>query len=62
MQRLKLKIKKSDGSIYWTTYFSSMDALNAWVAEEQTRPYWDPTYVCEKYELDDQNNETLIVS
>lgn len=60
MQRLKLKIKKADGSIYWIAYFHGMANLDAWLIEEQTRPYWNPSYIIEKYELDDQNNETLL--
>lgn len=56
--RLRLKIKRQDGSTYWTEHFSSIESLNAWLAEEQTRFYWDNTWTTEIFELDNQNSET----
>ena len=61
MERLKLYIKRQDLSVYWVEYFSSISDLNRWLDEEKTRPYWDTTYVCSIFVLDDQNNETEYV-
>ena len=60
MQRLKLHIKKQDGSTYWVAYFDYRDRLNSWLSEEKQRPYWDASYVSDVYLLDDYNNETLL--
>jgi hypothetical protein len=32
-----------DGSTWFVGTFSSQDALNNWVNEEKTRPYWQAT-------------------
>ena len=31
-------------SVYWTEYFNDVASCNAWIDEEQTRPYWNPSY------------------
>lgn len=59
LQRLVLKIKRQDGSVYWIEYFNYIEDLNIWLTEEKTRFYWDPNYTSEIYTLDNQNNETL---
>ena len=41
---ITLTINKADGSPYWTQEFNYTTECNAWLAEEQTRPYWDPTF------------------
>jgi hypothetical protein len=41
---ITLTIKRQDGSTYWTEYFNSQPECDAWIAEEQTRSYWDKTY------------------
>lgn len=43
----KLEIKKQDGSSYWTESFNTKLELDEWLAEEKTRPYWDPEYIYE---------------
>lgn len=43
----RLEIKKQDGSMYWAENFNDIDSGNAWLVEEQTRPYWDATYTSE---------------
>lgn len=37
----RLEIKKVDGSHYWTQDFDLLAHAESWLAEEQTRPYWD---------------------
>jgi len=39
-----LIIKRADGSTYWQMWANDTATLEAWIATEQTRPYWDPTY------------------
>lgn len=39
-----LTILKADGSTYWVEHFNTMADANRWIAEEQTRPYWDATW------------------
>lgn len=39
-----LTIFRADGSVYWTEYFNDRASAQAWLAEEQTRPYWDPGF------------------
>lgn len=39
-----LTILRADGSIYWTERFNDQSSAQAWLAEEQTRSYWDPTF------------------
>lgn len=41
---IALTIVRPDGSIYWVEHFSAIGAAQAWVAEEQTRPYWNPAW------------------
>jgi hypothetical protein len=43
----QLIIKRQDESIYWIEHFNDLPSLNRWLAEEMTRPYWDPTYTHE---------------
>lgn len=40
----KITIKRADDSIYWEMCVGSQEIADLWIAEEQTRPYWDPTY------------------
>ena len=61
MERFKLKIKRQDNSIYWVEHFNSIESLNIWLTEEQTRPYWDSTWTFEKYEVDAQGIESIYV-
>lgn len=48
---IKLEIKRTDGSIYWTENFdlgSTLEdeaAAGRWLAIEQSRDYWDPSLV-----------------
>lgn len=44
---VKLTIKRADDSIYWVEHFNSVTEQERWLAEEMTRPYWDPTYTTE---------------
>jgi hypothetical protein len=43
----KLNIYNPDLSLYWTESFNSLNALNKWLQEEQTRPYWKPGFTTE---------------
>lgn len=50
------------GSVFQTPtnrveYFNSIESLNLWLIEEQTRPYWDDIWTCEILQLDGQGNE-----
>lgn len=45
MTKFTLLIKNKDGSPYWTDYFETKADLNAWLAEEQKRPYWKKDFV-----------------
>lgn len=40
----ELIINKQDGSIYWRSFFNSVAALNQWLTDEQTRPYWKQSF------------------
>ena len=40
----ELIITRADGSTYWTAYFNSLTEAQAWLGDEQTRPYWDASY------------------
>ena len=40
----KLEIKKSDDSPYFIEHFNSQEEADNWIAEEQTRPYWDNSH------------------
>lgn len=35
-----LRIFNTDQTLYWTAHFNSKKECDAWLAEEQTRPYW----------------------
>lgn len=39
-----LTISRADGSTYWVEHFNTIADANRWIAEEQTRPYWDATW------------------
>lgn len=41
---LKLVISKGDGTHYWTEHFKTKDELDLWLAEEQTRKYWEKDF------------------
>lgn len=41
---IKLTIYKEDKSVYWVSYFNTMDECNAWLEVEKTRPYWVDSY------------------
>ena len=60
IRTFRLKIKYANGDIYWIEHFNDLMQLDAWLVEEMTRPYWDPSWTSEIYELDDQLNETLV--
>lgn len=38
---ITLSIRKANGDLYWTEYFNTKVDCDKWLAEEQTRPYWD---------------------
>ena len=40
---ITLTILNADGSLYWTEYFNDIASAQAWIADEQTRPYWVAT-------------------
>lgn len=42
-----LIIKKSDGTVYVTETFGSKEALDKWLAVEQSRPYWEKGFTTE---------------
>jgi hypothetical protein len=42
---ITLTIKRVDGSTYWVDHFNTQDECDKWLAEEQTRSYWDKSYV-----------------
>jgi hypothetical protein len=37
-----LTLNYADGTSWFAGGFESMDALNAWLSAEQSRPYWKP--------------------
>lgn len=41
---IKLEIKNTDGSIYWTEHFNSQQDCDKWLNEERTRKYWKPEF------------------
>lgn len=41
---ITLKIKKQDGSSYWTEHFDSRIECDKWLNEEKKRPYWNQSY------------------
>lgn len=40
----ELVIFNPDGTRYWTAYFNTRADAEKWLAEEQTRLYWNPDY------------------
>jgi hypothetical protein len=57
-----LIVKKSDNSIYLDLQFNDRDSANKWIAEEQTRKYWDSSLTFEiidksptKEQIDEKN-------
>ena len=40
----KLEILKSDGSLYWKEHFNKQSEAEKWIAEEQTRKYYDKSF------------------
>lgn len=44
----EIKIKRVDGSIYWSEGFNSKEDAERWLTIERTRPYWDDTFVVER--------------
>ena len=40
----RLTIYREDGSVYWIENANDLSALERWLDEEKTRPYWEPTY------------------
>lgn len=40
----RLTIYKADGSVYWVEHANRREDVERWLSEEQTRPYWDPSY------------------
>lgn len=47
MQKFELVIIQPDGKTYWTEGFDSKKELNAWLKEEQARPYWKKDFSTE---------------
>lgn len=41
---ITLTITRADGSLYWHEVFNDRVSADAWIAEEQTRPYWDASW------------------
>ena len=48
---IKLAINNADGSPYLTEHFNSMAEAEAWLAIEETRPYWKPHRLAEFFDL-----------
>lgn len=44
LKTFRLTIYRQDGSAYWVEHANTREALEHWLAEEQMRPYWDPSY------------------
>jgi len=40
----KIEILKSDGSLYWKEQFNKQSEAEKWIAEEQTRPYYNQSF------------------
>jgi ribosomal protein L29 len=51
---LKLEIKKVDDSVYWVEYFNIQADVDKWIAEEQTRPYWDKSFTYTIVDISDK--------
>lgn len=41
---ITLTILNADGTAYWTEAFNDIASAQAWLGEEQTRPYWDASF------------------
>jgi hypothetical protein len=41
---ITLTIFRKDGTVYWTENFNDTASAQAWITEEQTRPYWDQAW------------------
>lgn len=41
---VSMVILRKDATTYWEDSFQDIATANKWVAEEQTRPYWDKSY------------------
>ena len=42
-----LTIKKANGDVYWVERFKSVAEKDAWLANEQKRPYWRNDFTIE---------------
>lgn len=40
----ELTIRRQDGTVYWVEHFNDLASAQKWIAEEQTRPYWNNSY------------------
>lgn len=49
----RLEIKRTDATIYWVEHFKTKEDGDRWLAEEQTRPYWDKSFIPTFIELAD---------
>ena len=38
-----LTILNADGNVMWVQHFNDMESCDKWIAEEQTRSYWNPS-------------------
>ena|ERR1044072_6065533 len=47
----RLIIKNPDGTVYWRESFNNREDLDEWLAEEQTRPYWNPGFTTDIQDL-----------
>jgi len=55
---IKLTIKKSEESLYWTECFNDRESAERWLREERSRPYWQDTYT---WKLDDIVDPPVLV-
>lgn len=49
---VKLTILNADESLYWQMTTNTREECDAWLAEEQTRPYWKEDFIVQ---IDDQS-------
>lgn len=42
---ITLTILNPDNTVYWTECFNTREENDRWLAEEQTRPYWNPDFI-----------------
>lgn len=56
-----LRIFNNGETLYWTAHFNSKKECDAWLAAEQTRPYWksDFTVVIEDNTAEEEANAVL---